>query len=199
MPNLADKDLLRALYEQLDGLLLSGGGDVDPAHYGETVHEKCGSIDAARDTAELRLTRWVVEDGKPLLAICRGVQVVNVALGGSLYQDIEAQVSDSLTHTWYPEYPRNCRSHAVALEPGTRLAQILEAESLSVNSLHHQALKDLARPLIVSARASDGIVEAVESCSHPFLMGVQWHPEDLAPDDARQQSLFDWLVEACRG
>ncbi len=203
LPNVVDQELLRVLYESLDGLLLSGGGDIDPARYGESIHEKCGRIDAERDEAELTLARWAVEDGKPLLAICRGIQILNVALGGSLYQDIQAQIPDSLEHTWYPEHPRQHRSHAIAVSPGTRLAQILEVASISVNSLHHQALKDLAPPLTVSARASDQVVEAVELSSfsqghHPFALGVQWHPEDLAPDDLRQQGLFDALVESCK-
>ena len=197
-PNLVDKDLLRNLYEKLGGLLLSGGGDIDPARYGEAVHEKCGHIDSERDEAELTLTQWAVEDGKPLLAICRGIQILNVALGGSLYQDIEAQVSDPLTHTWYPEYPRKHRSHTVAVTAETRLAQVFDLDPLPVNSLHHQALKDLAPPLTVSARASDHVVEAIELPNHPFVIGVQWHPEDLAPDDTRQQGLFDYFVQACR-
>ena len=203
LPNVVDRDLLRSLYEKLDGLLLSGGGDIDPAHYGEPIHEKCGRIDAERDEAELTLTRWAVEDGKPLLAICRGIQILNVALGGSLHQDIGAQVPEPLEHTWYPEYPRHHRSHTITVAPGTRLAQILEADSLPVNSLHHQALKNVAPPLTVSARASDQVVEAVELHNpshgrHSFALGVQWHPEDLAPSDARQQGLFDSLVEACQ-
>jgi putative glutamine amidotransferase len=198
LPNLTDKDLLRSIYEKLDGLLLSGGGDIDPGRYGEAIHEKCGRIDAERDEVELALTRWAVEDGKPLLAICRGIQILNVALGGSLYQDIEAQISKALAHTWYPEYPRSHRSHNVAVTPETRLAQILDLETLPVNSLHHQALKDLAPPLTVSARASDHVVEAVELRNHPFVLGVQWHPEDLAPDDARQQGLFALFVQACQ-
>lgn len=198
LPNLEDQALLRILYEKLDGLLLSGGGDIEPARYGEAVHEKCGRIDLERDEAELTLTRWAVEDGKPLLAICRGIQILNVALGGSLYQDIEAQVADPLEHTWYPEHPRNHRSHTVSIAPETRLAQVFDLEPLPVNSLHHQALKDLAPPLTVSACASDRVVEAVELRSHPFVLGVQWHPEDLAPDDARQQGLFDSFVQACQ-
>ena len=203
LPNVVDKELLRVLYESLDGLLLSGGGDIDPAHYDESIHEKCGRIDAERDEAELTLARWAVEDGKPLLAICRGIQIMNVALGGSLYQDIHAQVPDSLEHTWYPEHPRQHRSHTVAVTSGTRLAQILGEASVPVNSLHHQALKDLAPLLTVSARAPDQVVEAVELGNlshggHPFALGVQWHPEELAPDDLRQQGLFDSLVESCK-
>lgn len=203
LPNVVEQGLLRTLYENLGGLLLSGGGDVDPVRFGEVAHEKCGPADADRDEVELTLTRWAVEEGKPLLAICRGIQVLNVALGGSLYQDIEAQVPDALEHAWYPDHPRQYLSHAVTITPGTRLDQILAAPSLQVNSLHHQAIMDLAPPLIVAARSSDELIEAVEvpnhpDGDHPFVLGVQWHPEDLASNDARQQGLFDSLVESCR-
>jgi putative glutamine amidotransferase len=208
LPNVLEKDLLRALYQNVDGLLLSGGGDVAPARYGEAVHEKCGRADADRDEAELTLIRWAVEEGKPLLAICRGIQVLNVALGGSLYQDIGSQVPDALDHTWYPDHPRHYLAHTVSVAPATRLAQILATPSLPVNSLHHQAIKELASSLIATACAPDEIIEAVEMPSHsdggqsagthPFAVGVQWHPEDLAPNDARQQGLFDSLVESCR-
>jgi putative glutamine amidotransferase len=203
LPNTADRELLRALYEKIDGLLLSGGGDVDPSHYGEAVHEKCGHIDEERDETELTLARWAVEDGKSLLAICRGIQVLNVALGGSLYQDIKDQVPDSLEHTWHPEHPRHHRSHTISVDPGTSLARILGETSLPVNSLHHQALNRLSPHLTVSARAPDNVIEAVEIASRthsrqPFAIGVQWHPEELAPHDPRQQGLFDALVESCQ-
>jgi putative glutamine amidotransferase len=198
LPNVADLTRLRATYEHLDGLLLSGGGDIDPARYGEPVHEKCGRIDSDRDEVELALTRWATEDGKPLLAVCRGIQILNVALGGSLYQDIESQVAGALGHTWYPDHPRTHLAHAVDVAPATYLAQILESSSLAVNSLHHQAIKDLAPSLLVAARSSDQIIEAVEIEGHPYALGVQWHPEDLAPSDVRQQGLFDSLVGSCQ-
>lgn len=223
IPNLTDKTLLRTLYELLDGLLLSGGEDVDPARYGETRHEKCGSISPDRDEVELTLVRWAMDDKKPLLAICRGIQVLNVALGGSLYQDIQAQVPGANRHDWYPNYPRNRLSHTVHITPQTHLARILETGSprqplsgsqvsshglarrdeaqdmtLPVNSLHHQSVKDVAPGLIVAARAPDGIIEAVEAEGHPFAIGVQWHPEELANGDARAQWIFDALVEACQ-
>jgi putative glutamine amidotransferase len=197
IPYITIEPRLRALYVVLDGLLLSGGDDVDPAHYGERVHEKCRAIDPQRDEMELMLARWAIDDGKPLLAICRGIQVLNVALGGSLYQDIQAQIPGAERHDWYPGYPRDHRPHTVAILPDTRLAHILEATTLPVNSLHHQALKDVAPGLIVTARAPDGIVEAAEADDHPFAVAVQWHPEELADSDLCAQHLFDALVEAC--
>jgi putative glutamine amidotransferase len=198
IPQLADTSLVRALYQQLDGLLLPGGEDIDPAHYGEARHERCGLVSPERDDMELALARWAVEDGMPLLAICRGIQVLNVALGGSLYQDIAAQVPGAERHDWYPGYPRDRLSHEVAITPQTRLATNLGDGSPRVNSLHHQALKKVPPALTVVARAPDGIVEAVEITDHPFALGVQWHPEELADGDTRAQRLFDALVEACQ-
>jgi putative glutamine amidotransferase len=196
IPQLADATLVRALYQQLDGLLLPGGEDIDPARYGEDRHERCGLVSPERDNMELALARWAVKDGMPLLAICRGIQVLNVALGGSLYQDIAAQLSGAERHDWYPGYPRDRLSHEVAVTPQARLAAILSDLSPRVNSLHHQALKEVPPALTVVARAPDGVVEAIEITDHPFALGVQWHPEELADGDARAQRLFDALVEA---
>ncbi len=204
IPNLADKTLLRTLYDLLDGLLLSGGEDIDPAYYGETRHEKCGPVSPDRDEAELTLTGWAMDDGKPLLGICRGIQVLNVALGGSLYQDIQAQIQGGDKHDYrYPGYPRNRLSHTVTVAPQTHLAHILgllnsPCPLYRVNSSHHQAIKGVAPGLTVAARAPDDIIEAVEAEGHPFAIGVQWHPEELADNDVRSQRIFDALVEACQ-
>jgi putative glutamine amidotransferase len=198
IPQLADASLVRALYERLDGLVLPGGEDIDPARYGQARHEQCGRVSPERDNMELALARWAVEDGVPLLAICRGIQVLNVALGGSLYQDIAAQVPGAERHDWYPGYPRDRLSHEVAISPQTRLVAILGDGSPRVNSLHHQALKEVPPALTVVAHAPDGIVEAVEITDHPFALGVQWHPEELADGDIRAQRLFDALIEACQ-
>lgn len=198
IPHLPEGPLLRALYELLDGLLLSGGEDVDPAYYGEIRHETCGDLSTERDETEFTLSRWAVAEGKPLLAICRGIQVLNVAMGGSLYQDIQAQVPAAGKHDWFPDYPRDYLSHAVAIAPETRLAAILGNGPLPVNSMHHQAIKEVAPGLAVTGRAADLIVEAVEVPEHPFALGVQWHPEELAGNDVRAQRLFDALVEASR-
>jgi putative glutamine amidotransferase len=204
IPNLTDKTLLRTLYDLLDGLLLSGGEDVDPTHYSEPRHEKCGPIAPDRDEVELTLTRWAMDDGKPLLAICRGIQVMNVALGGSLYQDIQAQVPGADKHDWRASYPRDRLSHTVTVAPQTRLADILGPLNSPyplywVNSSHHQAIKDVAPGLTVTARAPDHVIEAVEAKGHPFAIGVQWHPEELADNDARAQRIFDALIETCQG
>lgn len=197
IPLLADEVLLRALYDRMNGLLLPGGEDVHPNQYGEAVHDRCGKISDLRDGVELALIRWAVADHKPLLAICRGIQVLNVALGGSLYQDISAQVPGAGRHDWYPGYPRDYLPHPVEITPHTRLAHLMGAGPLPVNSLHHQAVKEAAPGLTVTAWAPDSIVEAVEANRHPFALGVQWHPEELAPDDTGAQRLFDALVEAC--
>lgn len=198
IPHLADMAHLRALYDLLDGLLLPGGEDVDPARYGEPGHEKLGRTSPGRDGVELALAGWAMDEGLPLLAICRGIQVLNVALGGSLYQDIQAQVPGSARHDWYPGYPRNHLPHRVVVTPGTRLDGILADPEPPVNSLHHQALKDIAPGLRVVARSPDGVVEAVEATGHPFAVAVQWHPEELADRDERARRLFDALAAASR-
>jgi putative glutamine amidotransferase len=196
IPHIADKAVLRAVYERLDGLLLPGGGDIDPVHYGESRHENCNEPSAERDDTELALARWAMDGEMPVLAICRGIQVLNVALGGSLYQDIQAQIPGAERHDWYPGYPRDHLPHSVELDPQARLAHIVGASLLPVNSLHHQSLKDVAPGLTVVARAPDGVIEAVEAVDHPFAIGVQWHPEELASGDARAQRLFDAFVQA---
>jgi putative glutamine amidotransferase len=209
IPHLSDLALLRAAYERLNAVLLPGGGDVAPEEYGQRRHAMCGAVDSERDETELALARWCVEDGRPLLAICRGIQVLNVALGGSLYQDIAAQVPGAQRHDWYPGHRRDLLAHPVQVVPGTRLAAIVlgvrpsppeadEALALGVNSLHHQAIRDLAPGLAITARAPDGLVEAVEVEGHPFALGVQWHPEELAAGDARAQALFTALIHAVR-
>jgi putative glutamine amidotransferase len=198
IPHMADEAALRAAYERLDGLLLPGGGDIDPVHYGESRHEKCNEPSAERDATELALARWAIEGGKPLLGICRGVQVLNVALGGSLFQDIQAQIADAERHDWYPNYPRDRLSHTVSVSPDVRLARITGTTTLPVNSLHHQSVKDVAPSLIVTGRSPDEIIEAVEAPDHPFAVAVQWHPEELVGNDDRAQWLFDALVEASK-
>jgi putative glutamine amidotransferase len=199
IPHLSDKVLLRALYERLDGLLLPGGEDIDPAHYGEPRHKDLRRVTPTRDETELTLTRWSMDSGMPLLAICRGIQVLNVALGGSLYQDIQAQIPQAQRHDWYPGYARDHLPHTVAVTPHTHLFDILGTDSLPVNSLHHQAIKDIAPGLKPVAQAPDQVIEGVEALAHPFAIGVQWHPEELAANDVRAQRLFAAQIKACQG
>ncbi|MCL6615096.1 MAG: gamma-glutamyl-gamma-aminobutyrate hydrolase family protein [Firmicutes bacterium] len=175
-----------------DGFLLSGGGDLDPRLFGQEPHPKNSRPDPARDRAEIALVRRAIEAGRPLLCICRGLQILNVTLGGDLIQDLPS--------SGYPGHeqaePRWVTTHLVLPERGTLLAEIMP-EPAMVNSFHHQAVGRLAPPLVAAARSPDGIVEAAELPGRPVL-GVQWHPENyahLAPEAAR---LFAWLVEAAR-
>ena len=198
IPNLTDPILLRRLYEALDGLLLPGGADVDPGRFGEMPHEKLGSIDAIRDETEITLARWAMEEGLPLLAICRGLQVLNVAQGGSLVQDIQSQIPDAQQHDWYAEFPRDHLSHSVTILPDAKLADIMEDTTLKVNSLHHQSVKVVAPGLLITAHAPDGVIEAAEAAEQPFVIGVQWHPEELVDHRQHKHKIFVALIEACQ-
>ena len=167
---------------QCDGLLLSGGEDIDPFHYGQTPTEKCGEINKARDHAELKMLEAFLATGKPILGICRGIQLINVALGGTLVQDLEWEYPESGAH-------RNA-VHTVKTQRGSFLHRALGKE-FQTNSFHHQALKTCGEGLAVTARTADGVIEGVEHCSRPVL-GVQWHPER---DLAAMLPLFRWFVE----
>ncbi len=186
---------LSALFSRLDGILLTGGGDIDPARFAGLPHPRVYDIDPRRDEMEIRLAQLAAESGKPFLGICRGIQVINVALGGSLFTDIGDQLPQPLRHDWYPDVPRNYLAHPVSLEPGSRLAQVLGGESFEVNSLHHQGLERLAPALKAVATSPDHLVEGVELPGHPFGLGVQWHPEWLQ-EHAPQRQLFRELVRA---
>ncbi len=186
----------RAIFDRLDGLLLAGGVDVHPKEFGEPVEPFCGEIDVERDAAELRLTRWALESGKPVLGICRGIQMLNIAAGGSVYQDIPALVPDALNHSHRSGEPYNHLTHSVEIDAHSALARALETTSAEVNSLHHQSLNRIAPGMHVTARAPDGIIEGIESDHHPFAMGVQFHPEWLIDDDARMMRIFQAFLQA---
>ena len=196
IPLLDDEQALAGIYQQLDGLLLAGGGDIEAHHFGQKRLAKLSGMDRPRDRAELWLTRRAFEDDLPVLGICRGVQMLTVALGGTLVQDIPAQVPGALRHNFHPDHPRNYLGHEVVVEHGTRLADILSAARTRVNSFHHQSVQDVPPVLRVTAHASDGVVEAVEAPDKRFVVGVQWHPEELVGDDPRMKRLFETLVEA---
>ena len=198
IPLLDDEATLRALYDRLDGLLLPGGLDLDPATYGEPRRPDCGRVDPDRDRVELQFARWAVAEGKPVFGLCRGLQIVNVALGGTLYQDIASQLTGAIKHDYFPTagYSRDHLAHEVTVSSGSRLGSVVGAAPLRVNSMHHQAVKDLAPGLIPTAVAPDGVVEAVEAPDEPFLVGVQWHPESLVERDPRMHRLLAGFVEA---
>ncbi|HXW96547.1 MAG TPA: gamma-glutamyl-gamma-aminobutyrate hydrolase family protein [Gemmatimonadales bacterium] len=196
-----DSETLRSLYDRLDGILIPGGVDMDPATFGEDRHPRLGAVDPARDRVELQLTRWAIEDQKPLLGLCRGIQVINVALGGTLYQDIADQVPAAIKHDYFPTagYDRTHLAHEVAVAQGTRLRAVMERPRLHVNSMHHQGIKTLASELIPAATAPDGLIEAVEVGSEHFMVGVQWHPEVFEMTDPHTRHLFREFIEAARG
>lgn len=183
--------------ERLDGLVLSGGLDVDPAHYDAEPHPDLGQVDGVRDLFELALCRAAHARRLPVLAICRGVQVANVALGGTLLQHIPAQVPGALKHD-QAALRNDALCHSVEVGAGTRLAALLGVpERLRVNSFHHQAVDRPASGLVVNARAPDGVVEGLEDPAQPFFLGVQWHPE-RRPTDPVTRALFAGLVEAAQ-
>jgi len=186
---------LPGLLSGVNGVFLSGGGDLHPTRYGEAEHPEIHSIDPERDAFELALVPLVLAADKPLLAICRGCQVLNAALGGTLWWDIPSQLPEAGRHDWYPAYPRDLLAHVVEVEAGTRLAEVLGSEPARVNSLHHQAVKGVGEGLMVSARAEDGVIEGIELPERRFALGVQWHPECL-PEDERMRGLFKAFVQA---
>ncbi len=188
---------LPELVNRFDGFVLSGGGDVDPALYGGHLDATVHSIDPERDAFECALIPLVLQADKPLLAICRGAQILNVALGGSLYEDIPSALPAALRHDWYPNIPRDYLAHTVEIEQGSRLAEILGTRKLRTNSLHHQAIRQPAPALEVVAYAEDGIIEAMELAGKRFAIGVQWHPECL-PEEPAMQRLFSEFVNAAR-
>jgi len=184
------------LYERLDGIVLAGGGDISLEHFKGDEHPRIDGVDPLRDSIELSLFHAALEDGKPFLGICRGIQIVNVGLGGTLYTHIPDQHPNAIDHT-YPGKMRRVLVHEVKVEVGTRLAEILGEPILRVNSLHHQGLKDVAPELRVTGYAPDGLVEAVELPEHPFGLAVQWHPEWLT-DQGPMRNLFKAFVEAAK-
>jgi putative glutamine amidotransferase len=190
-------EALSAVFQKLDGVLLPGGGDIAPARLGGETHPTVYGIDDERDELEFTLVRWAVAQAKPILGICRGIQVFNAALGGSLYLDIVSQRPASLQHSTVSDLPGGHLAHQVSVESGSRLAALLGQTEGPVNSWHHQAVREAAPGLQVTARAEDGVIEAVELPTHPFALAVQWHPEML-PDRPETLRLFAGLAEAAR-
>ncbi len=183
----------RELFRHIDGWLLSGGGDIDPASYGGISHPAIDTIDVERDRMEIELVHRALEKQVPTLGICRGCQVINVALGGTLIEHLPDVVGDMVTHR---PAPGQAASHVVSVISGTRLASLTGKSEFMAASRHHQAIRDTASSLQVVARAPDGIIEAVEMPTHPWLIAVQWHPELTAANDPVQQRLFDEFVQA---
>jgi putative glutamine amidotransferase len=181
--------------DELDGLILIGGGDVNPSRYGGAGHPAVYNVDDERDEHEFALARYALQHDLPTLAICRGMQIVNVLLGGTLHAHVPDVFGDSVLHR---APPRAATSHAVRVEAGSRLANTVGADEFECVSWHHQAIDTVAADFAVVACAPDALIEAVELPSHPWLIGVQWHPELTASTDPAQQRLFDGFVDAAR-
>ena len=189
------EDNWKALYEKLDGIIFSGGADIDPKLYQGEPHPKVYGVDHERDKFELSLIRHTVEGDKSFLAICRGHQLLNIALGGTLYTHISDQFNNQLQHSTPTEQPRDSLVHKIKIEEDSALAKIVDTPILKVNSWHHQGVKNIPSRLQVTAHSSDGLVEALELPDRPFAISVQWHPEWM-PEDEAMQKLFKAFIEA---
>lgn len=187
---------LQAIFSRLDGLLLPGGGDINPVVYGEQLNPTIWGVDDERDRVELWLAKEVAQSAKPVLAICRGHQIFNVALGGTLWSDINSQMPDALKHDYYKIRPRHELIHEVTITADSLLARSLGKTKTMVNSLHHQGVRQLGSGLTAVATAPDGLIEASELPGHPFALSVQWHPENLVENDSAMLDLFRAFVQA---
>ncbi len=196
--SLPEEDILE-IYDRVDGLLIPGGGDINPRKYdGDTENPWIAGVDDDRDRVEFILVQTAVEQEKPMFAICRGHQVFNVALGGSLWEDVHSQLPDALTHDYYRTHPLSYPAHTVEINTDSRLARYLGTTQAKVNSLHHQGVRDLAPLLKATAYSPDGLIESVEVPGHPFALGVQWHPENMFRDNPAWLGVFAGLVEAAK-
>ncbi len=198
--NLTDHpDSWRAMCDRMDGFLFTGGQDVGPALYHQEKIPECCYQAEERDAQEMWMLQTLLEMDKPILGICRGCQMLNVAMGGTLYQDLPTQHPSEINHSQSKlQIPRDEVSHAVTLSPGSLLHRLMDSDTPAVNSLHHQAIWEVAPALFPSAVAPDGIVEAVESTAHRFVLGVQWHPEFLWHKRPDMLAIFQGLVDSCK-
>lgn len=186
-----DEETARRQISLLDGIVLSGGGDVAPVWFGEEPHANLGDVDDLRDAYEIELVKQAKLQNKPLLGICRGMQVMNVALGGTLYQDLSLIGPDCLQHRQSAD--RDRPSHSIRVAENTWLRGVLGGGA-RVNSFHHQAIKAVANDFIVNAVSPDGVIEGIEKTNAPFMLGVQWHPEHMIREDAKTLSLFEQFL-----
>lgn len=196
LPNLETTDNISRYIEMLDGIIFTGGDDIAPQYFGEEPLSQVTEISLKRDRTELALFKEAYEKRLPIMGICRGAQVINVGLGGNLYQDIYSQVEGVHGHTCESNLEEGY--HTINIEKDTMTQEIFGAEKLLVNSLHHQSIKDLGDNLIVAARSLDGIIEAVESTEDRFILGLQFHPEVMAIKYQEFLKPFTYFLQKCR-
>ena len=196
LPVAQNQGSLKTILANLNGLVLSGGPDINPRYYNEQPLKGLGEIDDALDKMEIAAAKEAYHLDLPILAVCRGIQTLNVSLGGNLYQDISLQVDGSINHS--PKADKSINTHTVSISSGTRLSAIFKKKRIWVNGKHHQAVKGPAPGLVVSATAADGIIEAIEARSKRFVVGVQWHPEGTWSNDVNSKRLFKAFVDSAR-
>jgi gamma-glutamyl-gamma-aminobutyrate hydrolase PuuD len=197
LPCMTDKEAIRAALQVADALLLTGGGDILSLAYGEEPHPASKYQDPVRDEMELEVTRLALERGLPVLGICRGIQLLNVALGGTLIQDVPSQVRGAVKH--YSQGLDTVLLHTIEIEEDSLLSRLFQTSSTAVNSYHHQAVNELGQGLRINCRARDGVIEGIEAADGRPILGVQFHPEELTERYSRFQALFDWLIQAAGG
>ncbi|MFC7394478.1 gamma-glutamyl-gamma-aminobutyrate hydrolase family protein [Scopulibacillus cellulosilyticus] len=195
-PQTHDTAIIQDLLDHVNGLLLTGGSDIDPSLYGEEPQPGLGQIKPDRDQFEMLLIQEALKRNMAIFAICRGSNMLNVAAGGNIIQDILSQNPHPLQH--YQLAPRDYCSHQIVINTGTLLHQIIQLDKMKVNSFHHQAVKNPAPGFQISAASSDGVIESIESTVHRFVLGVQWHPGDLVQKDSYAKQLFQSFVNACQ-
>jgi putative glutamine amidotransferase len=196
IPMIKDLNILTDLLTRLDGLLLPGGIDLHPSHYGEEVHPLTEEADLEHDEFEITLASWAFQEDIPVLGVCRGMQLINIALGGSLYQDIDDQYPDSIGHT-HRNLPRAHLAHRISVDPGSRMEKILGTQEVWVNSLHHQAIKEPGKGVRITGHAPDGIPELLEVIGYRFVMAAQCHPEEIySKEEPAFARLFSAFVRA---
>ncbi len=195
LPFTESEEEIEEYTELCDGFLFTGGNDINPLRYGEVKSDFCGATEDLRDSFEFAVARLAIRKEKPILGICRGAQLLNVALGGTLYQDIKSEIPSDLLHM--QKEPKQSPSHTVRVVDDTPLFSLTEKEFLVANSFHHQAIKKLGRGLLPMAYADDGIIEAVYSTEHRYLRAYQWHPERLFSKDEQNQKIFFDFISAC--
>ncbi|ADG70829.1 gamma-glutamyl-gamma-aminobutyrate hydrolase family protein [Brachyspira murdochii] len=196
MPITEDEEIIKKMAENVDGIIMTGGVDVHPFRFNEEPIEKIGTISAERDDFDFKLMKYAAEMNKPILGICRGIQVINVYFGGTLIQDIPAQRNTNILHSQTAEY--HVATHKIQIVKDSIIYDML-GESSEVNSFHHQAIDKLAKDFKVTAASKDGIVEAIEyKKKDSFILGVQWHPELMSAKSVKMQNIFDMFVEVCR-
>lgn len=196
LPLEADEEDLKNLAGHVDGILFTGGPDVHPFYFGEETQRFCGNVSRKRDSMELSLLKISMELKKPILGICRGVQLLNIGLGGDIYQDINSQFKEDFPIAHTQPFGYDIPSHTVKIAPETLLFKIAQSEEIRVNSMHHQAVRKIAPNLVASGFAPGGLIEAIELPGYPFFLGVQWHPEYLWEQDPAARRIFEMFVNA---